>query len=114
MTAADGGVIEVDVVFSPPAHTDIQGLLQPDQDLVDLPLCKVLQLCKGWVDLLVLVEGVVDALVADLVANGVFADLALERLVAVVEAVGSLVLDCLAAKPTPEAFEVDILDGTLA
>lgn len=74
----------------------------------------MLQLCKGRVNLLILVEGVVDALVADLVADGVFADLALERLVAVVETVGSLVLDCLAAKPTPEAFKVDILDRTLA
>ena len=50
----------------------------------------------------------------DLVADGIFADLALEWFVAVIEAVGCLVLDCFTAKPTPEAFEMDVLDGTLA
>ena len=55
MTATDGGVVEVDVIFSSSPHAYIQRLLQPDKDLVNLSISKVLQLCKGRVDLLVLI-----------------------------------------------------------
>ena len=72
------------------------------------------QLGEGRVDLFVLVEGVLSSFVDHFVTDGIFANLALKRLITVVKTVGGLVANGLAPEPALEALEVDKFDSSHA
>lgn len=60
----------------------------------------------------VLVERILSALMKNFVTYCIFADLALKRLVTVVETMRSLISYCFAPKPTLEALKMDKLDSS--
>ena len=89
---------------------DLKRLLQHNQNLEDFVVGVVFKFGIGRVDLFILEQRVLPTLMNYLVADGIFAYLALQRLVAVVPAVRGLELDSFAPEPALQAVVVHIFD----